>query len=114
MFVILTRGEAMGDVVSKQDLIGNRVIVIAGSDLSTVWLVGYGTYVGDDVPPFYVDEKKHIKKVKTSKIELDSGQLVWGCECWWKLEQMSDRIIKKKKIVHVSVEQLRRYKKRYV
>ena len=49
--------------------------------------LGYGTYVGDEVPPNegtasltgYLSGLRRMNP----KIVLDSGDVVWGCECWW-------------------------------
>jgi ABC-type proline/glycine betaine transport system substrate-binding protein len=54
-----------------------------------VKFLGYGTYVGDELPttaagwlaPALVEEG-----VTNPKLELDSGKVVWGCECWWGAE----------------------------
>jgi len=49
--------------------------------------LGFGTYVGDEVPPnegstsltaFLSGERR-----PNPKLLLDSGEVVWGCECWW-------------------------------
>lgn len=54
-------------------------------------LLGYGTYKGDLVP--HTDDVKlfgmSMKELgrKNPCIELDNGDLVYGCECWWGSEQ---------------------------
>lgn len=53
--------------------------------------LGFGTYVGDEVPPnmgggsltaFLSGERR-----PNPKLVLDSGEVVWGCECWWGAEE---------------------------
>lgn len=61
--------------------IGNRVGAIQSSDGKTVKFYGYGTYIGDEVPDDNVGGFN--LGLPTPKIELDNGNIVYGCECWW-------------------------------
>jgi len=74
---------------------GERVGVIFGRDGSTVSFLGYGIYEGEEVPHtavgFLVAGMIQANR-KNPKILLDSGKLVWGCECWWGPE---DKIIQR-------------------
>jgi hypothetical protein len=86
--------------------IGDRVFAVESADNKEVRLLGFGVYVGDEVPPapFGIlsmgattweefDElvaKDDLVPVdlrpfrKTNpKIQLDDGRVVWGYECWW-------------------------------
>ena len=70
--------------------IGTRVGAILSADDREVRLFGYGVYQGDEIPPegtgglgSLIRECGH----KNPKIVLDSGEIVWGCECWWGPEQ---------------------------
>lgn len=58
--------------------IGARVGAIRDSDNKNVNLFGYGVFVGYEEPPEY-------KTVfgPNPKIQLDSGDVVWGYQCWW-------------------------------
>ena len=65
---------------------GIRVVAVQDMDEKEVRIFGYGKYVGDEVP----DNKAlglarlcHIMNRKNPKIVLDSGDVVWGGECWW-------------------------------
>jgi hypothetical protein len=66
--------------------IGIRVGAISHSEKETVYLYGWGTYEGDHVPPkgtagpFGLDASE---VGPNPKIKLDSGDVVWGCQCWW-------------------------------
>lgn len=69
--------------------IGERVGAICGksSDGSHVLFFGYGSYQGEEIPgpevfgPLGI--KPHDMGLKNPKILLDTGEVVWGCECWW-------------------------------
>lgn len=69
--------------------IKQRVGAIYKSDQDKVWLFGYGVYEGNEIPPPDPEGKRgmmqiiHEAKMPNPKILLDSGQFVWGCECWW-------------------------------
>jgi hypothetical protein len=66
---------------------GERVGAILGSKGDVIEFLGFGVYVGDEVPP---DEgggsmTGMLNEVGTTnpKIVLDNGDVTWGCECWW-------------------------------
>lgn len=65
--------------------IGTRVLAIRNTDDATVYAYGYGTYVGDEVPP--TDDEDVILFFRefggNPKIVLDNGDVVWGFQCWW-------------------------------
>lgn len=62
---------------------GTRVGAILYSTEKEVGFLGYGTYVGDEIPPLEVGGLLHTAGIPNPKIELDSGKVVWGIECWW-------------------------------
>jgi len=67
---------------------GTRVGAVMCSDQKkkTIDLLGYGIYEGDEVPESAVCGFAEACKehgVGNPKIKLDSGKIVWGCECWW-------------------------------
>jgi hypothetical protein len=71
--------------------VGMRVGALATAHDGIVFLFGYGTYQGEEIPP---DEGGgsmtgilHAAGRKNPKILLDSGEVVWGCECWWDSEE---------------------------
>jgi hypothetical protein len=72
--------------------IGTRVGAICGKsdDGSQVLFFGYGIYQGEEIPgpevlgPMGI--KLHDLEIRNPKILLDSGEIVWGCECWWASE----------------------------
>lgn len=68
--------------------IGSSVGAILGGDGETKVLkfLGFGTYVGDSVPVEavgFLAEGLIEHQCPNPKIQLDDGQVVYGCECWW-------------------------------
>ena len=77
---------------------GDRVGAIlsgTGGDNPTVQFLGYGTYVGDEVPDAdaagWVAEALREAGATNPKSVLDNGDVVWGCECWFGEESAFDR-----------------------
>lgn len=66
---------------------GERAGAICSMNDGNLVLFGYGTYKGDLIPegdnlqgmPALLKENK----VPNPRIDLDSGETVYGCECWW-------------------------------
>lgn len=67
---------------------GEKVLVTFYEDVETktIYLIGEGTYVGDEIPDSDAMGLAAIVREgggTNPKIVLDDGQVVWGCECWW-------------------------------
>ncbi len=62
---------------------GTRVGAIKKARDGVVHLYGWGTYDGHFIPPPEVSEAHAELGVTNPRITLDSGQVVWGMECWW-------------------------------
>lgn len=63
--------------------VGSRVGAILGTDADkpkTLNFFGYGVYDGD-LP------NGPMGQFPNPRITLDSGEVVWGCECWWGAEE---------------------------
>ena len=93
--------------------IGQRVGAISHTDDKNVYVFGFGTYQGYEVPPedikFFGLPIRHTNP----KILLDSGKVVWGCECWWGDEESVKRTIDThvadgKTLVEVDIEKARK------
>ena len=68
--------------------LGDRVGTVLGSDNhGKTEFLGYGVYEGDEVPGADaicgLAREMRKNKMVCPKILLDSGSVVWGCECWW-------------------------------
>jgi len=61
----------------------------------TFFLVGYGTYGGDVVPPIWIENygMNFAQEGKTNPmLVLDDGRIFWGCYCWWGPEEDIKRL----------------------
>jgi hypothetical protein len=66
--------------------IGERVLAISHSEDDTVYVYGEGVYEGHFVPgPEAEGMAKLCREMGTTnpRIRLDSGEVVYGAECWW-------------------------------
>lgn len=54
---------------------GSRVIALQCVEGNIVKSFGEGVYAGDFIHPGLGFENP--------RIDLDNGDTVWGCECWW-------------------------------
>ena len=84
---------------------GCRVGAVRNANAETVFLFGFGVYDGDFEPPFgpmgmtkeeYQAEIEEWRREgnlpgdfrpwQNPRITLDSGEVVWGAQCWWGTE----------------------------
>jgi hypothetical protein len=82
--------------------IGDRVGAILSANETTVKLLGYGTYEGEEVPP---DGWMHDAEITNPKIRLDGGDVVWGYQCWWASEDRVKQMIGNRNVVMATIEQ---------
>lgn len=94
---------------------GDRVGAVCTYDdnKKEILLFGYGVFKGEEVPTEDIVGPFGIKPIdiqmKNPKIELDSGEVVWGCECWWGSEANIKEVETKSEIVnHISVKEYRK------
>lgn len=79
--------------------VGDRVGAVLGAKngSKTINVFGFGVYEGDFVPE-HRGEKSfatylHEHQLPNPRIRLDSGEVVYGAECWWgPEEQMQKRL----------------------
>lgn len=71
---------------------GDRVGAILSANENIVNLLGYGIYEGNFIPeddkilhPIFGIPIKELN-IPNPRIKLDSGDVVWGCQCWWGAE----------------------------
>lgn len=76
--------------------IGSRVGALCSINGGVARYFGEGVYLGEEVPS--KTEFPHLamfsdNMVSNPKILLDTGGVVWGCECWWSpVESMKRRL----------------------
>ena len=82
-----------------------RVGAIMKADKESVYLFGFGKYIGDEIPPENVNCL--LSGVPNPKIELDNGKFVFGCECWWGSEEKIKSMIGDRKVIEVDIDEVR-------
>jgi hypothetical protein len=92
---------------------GERVGAILSSDTKArvVRFLGFGRYESCEVPPEDIGGLN--LGIENPKIRLDSGKVVWGCECWWGGAAKIDALLQSWKaegfeIVEVDIDDARR------
>ena len=92
--------------------IGDRVGCFLSVVRNTALFLGYGTYVGDEVPPnegqtSLTSYLSGLRKANP-KIVLDSGDIVWGCECWWgPEEEVKAECARLEKVIPITITEAR-------
>jgi hypothetical protein len=78
-------------------LVGQRVLAIhtINNDHQFVQKFGYGTFLGMFYPYQALGATADAVRAEgddalNPKIELDTGEIIWGCECWWMSAQKGD------------------------
>lgn len=91
---------------------GDRVGAIFSSNIDkSVNFIGYGEYVGDFVPKEgagWLAAGLISRGVKNPKILLDSGKVVYGCECWWGPEEKVKHMLKDRVVIETDIDEVRR------
>ena len=103
---------------------GERVGAMLGSTDEVISFLGFGVYEGDHPPKdpapigFTAEMASEAHEEADQpwlnpRIRLDSGSIVWGCECWWGSEEQYKKILadweaKGKTVKHVDIDQVRR------
>lgn len=88
--------------------INDRVGAMASASQDTVDLFGFGVYAGEEVPPEDVRFMGEPITKPNTKIVLDNGQVVWGCECWWADEAKIKSLIGQRPVNFIDIEAARR------
>lgn len=92
--------------------IGDRVGAVLSAKNGIAELLGYGIYEGDFVPEEAVGWIADIireQKRGNPRIRLDSGKVVYGCECWWGDEDaVKKRMDVYDRIVEVDIDEVRK------
>lgn len=88
--------------------IGARVGAIVSANKEEIKMFGYGVYEGDHPLPSNIRGPfGYMEGVRNPKITLDSGEVVWGCECWWGPEDDVKESIKERRVVTVTPDEYR-------
>lgn len=96
--------------------IGDRVFAVRNSDKEHLYLFGHGVYEGEFEPVeaagWLADTMREIKAeteqvVLNPRIRLDSGEAIYGCECWWGSESQFESVSRGLTVVPVSIIEAR-------
>ena len=91
--------------------IGDNVCAILSADKNNVQVIGYGKYLGDEVPDRHVvgplPKALHLASAKNPKLQMEDGTIVWGCECWWGDVTSANEFIGDRNIINVDMEKVR-------
>jgi hypothetical protein len=90
---------------------GDRVGAVLGIDGDVAEFLGYGIYDGEAVPQEAVGSfAKMLQEtgMTNPKILLDSGKVVYGCECWWDSEKEIKTRLEACKIVLMDIDEIRK------
>lgn len=89
---------------------GTRVGALMSADETSVKFFGWGTYEGHEVPgPEAGGMGPLVRTMNRTnpKIVLDSGKVVWGCECWFGPEDKVREMLGDRKIEEMDIEAVR-------
>ncbi len=75
---------------------GIRVGAIREADENTVYMYGYGKYLGDEESPM---------GFPNPKIQLENGKVIWGYQCWWGSEKEVKNMIGNRKVIMIDTEE---------
>lgn len=102
--------------------VGDRVgAVMSATGTELLRLYGFGTYLGQKRPSEIpaepvgpIGEAIVEQDRENPVIELDDGNYVWGCECWWGAEAVvKGQLDRYRNVENVSIEDARKqYRKR--
>lgn len=94
---------------------GDRVGAILDAKDGAVEFLGYGVYEGDFVPEGaagWIAEDLRGIGATNPKIRLDSGKIVWGCECWWGSEKSVKKQLEGTIVKDIDIDEIRKKHKK--
>lgn len=71
-----------------REVVGGRVVAVRNEEAGTIYVYGRGVYegdfpFGDEAAGATVEMARDAGRDVNPRIRLDSGEVVWGAECWW-------------------------------
>lgn len=87
-------------------------MAISHGEEGVLYIFGRGEYIGETVPKGaagFMGKLLEEEEVKNPTIKLDSGELVYGCECWWGSEaKCEERFANFKEVKTISIVERRK------
>ena len=96
-------------MIASKQVVKKRVTAVICTKGGKALIAGHGDYVGDVVPPPGVGLmgiELHALGHKNPKIELDNGNVIWGCQCWWGSKEKMATEINGLEIIELTSDQL--------
>lgn len=87
---------------------GDRVGAFLSSGNQGVNFFGWGVYQGHEVPPKGITKWGKAVVGSVARILLDDGKTIWGCECWYGLENRIQKMLGKLQIIQLDIEEERK------
>lgn len=90
--------------------VGDRLGAIASGDQEEVRIYGYGVYIGHEIPSAQCGGLGPTIREQgrtNPTIKLDSGKVVYGCECWWGPEEKIREAIGPRRVVVLDIDEER-------
>lgn len=100
----------MNEKPEIKDKVGDRIGCVCSADEKTIQLFGYGVRLEDEVPIEAIGpmaEVAVLMKRKNPCILLDSGQKIYGCECWWAPEDIIKANAATREVIPVNIDSVR-------
>lgn len=94
--------------------IGDRIFALSHTDETKAYVFGEGTYAGEAVPLEAIGVFANAMKdmgIKSPKIELNNGEVVYGCECWFGDVKLMLKKIGDKEHVQITAREMRESRK---
>lgn len=91
--------------------IGDNICAVLKADSKNVYVIGYGTYLGEEIPDKDITGQiatmLRNAKATNPKLEMEDGTIVWGCECWWGDVESAIEMMGGRKVIQVDMEKER-------
>jgi len=99
---------------------GTRVIAISHSKDKELHIFGEGIYIGHKNSQEFEEKNQPVgilaelmleeKGITNPCIQLDNGNIVWGCECWWGPvdSRMMKEQLENSQIIQIDINETRR------
>ena len=84
--------------------VGSRIFAISYADAAEVRLYGFGVRLPDALPLDAVGElAAHSRDKLNPCLKLDNGDILYGCECHWDIEEWWKQFLMGRKVVDASI-----------
>lgn len=90
---------------------GDKIFAATHADGDHVYFLGFGIYKGTEIPGEDVvgmmGSLLRMREQENPKLVLDSGEVIYGCECYWGPADQFRSFSNMRKVVQVTVAEFR-------